>query len=190
MEICRFTHAERRPRLQTAIVLKSHPRKTTRRVAQGLSWNGKQPESDTEREEVSKRLRVRARETPPIQQSFIGHLVQNTIIRGQVSSTNVQSFKENLTHTEWKICQLQNVVSKSTCAWKEKPKIISLIGWKKVWLEYCQICSKCIHSNWRFISGSVEKTNNIACCKKTLFLLFFFWCGKATHRQNEGIKSK
>lgn len=64
MEICRFTHAERRPRLQTAIVLKSHPRKTTRRVAQGLSWNGKQPDSDTEREEVKQKIESGSKNDP------------------------------------------------------------------------------------------------------------------------------
>lgn len=41
MERCRFTHAECRPRLQTAIVLQSHPNKTMKRVTQGPLWNGK-----------------------------------------------------------------------------------------------------------------------------------------------------
>lgn len=48
-----------------------------------------------------------------------GTQVQNMIIWGQVNSTNVQSFKTNLTGLEWKICQLHDVESQTSHIEKE-----------------------------------------------------------------------
>lgn len=140
MERCRFTHiliAGQGSRLLLSF-----------RAIQRKQWRGsrKAPcgmvnnQREWDREEERKRLRKWESEieTNPVWQRYMEHQVQNMTIWGQVNSTNVQSFRKNLTLLEWKICQLHDAEKKNTH--EERMQIISPLYGIQI---FCNTLWKC-----------------------------------------------
>lgn len=96
--------------------------------------------------------------------------MQNMIIRGQVSSTNVQSFKKNLTHTEWKICQLQTVGSKNV---HEKNLKLSHSLVEKSLVGILSYLLKMHSIKLEIYFKLCGKISNITSCRKPFLFSFF-----------------